>query len=110
VAMHVVPEVAPSTGVSRRAFLKASALVGGGLLLDFHIPAVRAAGAGESGEALNAFITVMPDGIVSIRAKNPEIGQGVKTMLPMLIADEFDVDWKNVRIDQALADGVKYGP
>ncbi len=107
-AMQVVPET--GTGVSRRAFLKVSALVGGGLLLDFHLPNVRAAGSAGTGEALNAFITVMPDGIVSIRAKNPEIGQGVKTMLPMLIADEFDVDWKNVRIEQALADGVKYGP
>jgi len=109
-AMHTVPETVPSSGVSRRAFLKASALIGGGLLLDFHLPNARAAVAGGVGEALNAFITVMPDGIVTIRAKNPEIGQGVKTMLPMLIADEFDVDWKNVRIDQALADGVKYGP
>ncbi len=108
-ATHIVPE-APGTGVSRRAFLKVSALVGGGLLLDFHLPNVQAAGSAGAGEALNAFITVMPDGIVSIRAKNPEIGQGVKTMLPMLIADEFDVDWKNVRIEQALADGVKYGP
>ena len=102
--------VATGDGISRRAFLKASALAGGGLLLDFHVPAVRAATTGGAGEALNAFITVMPDGIVSIRAKNPEIGQGVKTMLPMLIADEFDVDWKNVRIEQALSDGVKYGP
>ncbi len=106
--MHVVPEAATNTGVSRRAFLKVSALIGGGLLLDFHLPNARADASG-AGEALNAFITVMPDGIVTIRAKNPEIGQGVKTMLPMLIADEFDVDWKNVRIEQALADGVKYG-
>ena len=109
-AMRLIPETAPSTGVSRRAFLKASALIGGGLLLDFHLPNARAAVSGGAGEALNAFITVMPDGIVTIRAKNPEIGQGVKTMLPMLIADEFDVDWKNVRIEQALANGVKYGP
>ncbi|HET8695903.1 MAG TPA: molybdopterin cofactor-binding domain-containing protein, partial [Gammaproteobacteria bacterium] len=107
-AMQVVPEGRSSAGVSRRAFLKASALAGGGLLLDFHVPNVRAAGGGEA-SALNAFITVMPDGSVSIRAKNPEIGQGVKTMLPMLIAEELDVDWKNVRIEQALADGVKYG-
>ena len=107
--MHVAAEAGANDGVSRRAFLKASALIGGGLLLDFHLPNAGAAASGAGG-ALNAFITVMPDGIVMIRAKNPEIGQGVKTMLPMLIADEFDVDWKNVRIEQALADGVKYGP
>lgn len=85
---------------SRRAFLRASSLVGGGLLLHVTLPApARAALAGASAPeaaVLNAFVRITPDGVVTIMSKNPEIGQGIKTMLPMLIAEELDVDWEQV--------------
>ena len=94
--------------VSRRAFLRVSAIAGGGILLASYIEPLGAAeafGAAPAGDAaLNAFIRITPDGIITIIAKNPEIGQGVKTMLPMLIAEELDVDWKNVRVEQGDLD------
>ncbi len=97
---------------SRRSFLKASALAGGGLLLHAVLPsAARAAIATASTEAagLNTYVRVAPDGVGTIMAKNPEIGQGVKTMLPMLIAEELDVDWDKVKIEQADLDAAKFG-
>ncbi len=109
------PRSAPSppARLSRRAFLTASVTAGGGLLLTLHLPAAaRAAGApaGRPASAeINPFISIAPDGIVTIMAKNPEIGQGMKTTLPMLIAEELDVEWKNVRAKQAMLDPI-YGP
>src|SRR5271165_747385 len=101
---------------SRRAFLKASAAAGGGLLLQAILPPLASIAMAEtSGEdagvaaPLNAFIRIAPDGVVTIMSKNPEIGQGIKTMLPMVIAEELDVEWKNVRIEQAPLDEAKYG-
>ena len=108
---------APALLPSRRMFLKATAIAGGGLLLHSVIePLARvgmaeaATGAvGEGAAALNAYIRIAPDGIVTIMSKNPEIGQGIKTMLPMVIAEELDVDWRNVRIEQAPLDTAKFG-
>ena len=96
---------------SRRAFLRASLTVGGGLLLDLSIPGAIAAppDASPSWATLNAFVEISSSGVVTIMSKNPEIGQGIKTMLPMLIAEELDVDWSSVRIEQALSDPARYG-
>ena len=100
-----------STELSRRTFLRASAIAGGGLLLSSFWEPLEAgtkAKAGTTGPVLNAFIRIHPDGTVTIASKNPEIGQGVKTMLPMLIADELDVEWKQVRVEQVGFDPKLY--
>src|SRR3984957_16411157 len=99
------------TLLQRRSFLRLTALGGGGFVLGLY---PKLALAQRGGPATNyqplAFIRVSADGIVTIIAKNPEIGQGVRTTLPMVIADELDVDWKNVRVEQADLDQAKYGP
>jgi isoquinoline 1-oxidoreductase subunit beta len=98
--------------LSRRSFLRVSALAGGGMLLAYYVEPGKKVLA-QFGPPVDlkpiSFITITPDGIVTMIAKNPEIGQGVKTMLPMLIADELDVDWKDVRIEQGDLDFGKYG-
>jgi isoquinoline 1-oxidoreductase subunit beta len=98
--------------VSRRHFIRVSALAGGGLLIATHLEAFslggRSGAVGTAESELNAFIRITPDGLVTIMAKNPEIGQGVKTMLPMLIAEELDVDWDDVRVEQASFDPELY--
>ncbi len=100
-----------TTTQSRRTFLRVTALAGGGLLLgSYYEPLARK---NRSGTAdlfePNAYIRIGADGAITIIAKNPEVGQGVKTMLPMLIAEELDVDWKSIKIQQADADQAKYG-
>jgi isoquinoline 1-oxidoreductase beta subunit len=98
--------------VDRRAFLQLTALAGGGLLISAYIdPLGNLIAQGRQGGpplAPNAFITIAPNGRVTIIGKNPEIGQGIKTTLPMLIADELDVPWNVVTVEQGDLDA-KYG-
>ncbi|WP_421933082.1 molybdopterin cofactor-binding domain-containing protein [Phenylobacterium sp.] len=94
-------------GASRRDLLKTGALAGG-LFLSFSV--APKAGAAEQGVSkLNAYVSLTPDNKVTIVSKNPEIGQGIKTSLPMIIAEEFDVDWASVTTKQADGDPATYG-
>jgi isoquinoline 1-oxidoreductase subunit beta len=102
------------TTIDRRSFLKVSALSTGGVMIGLYLePEAEAQGRGGPPPPPpnpHTYISVAPDGTVTITAKNPEVGQGIKTMLPMLIADELDVDWKSVKIEQADFDDKKYFP
>jgi len=107
--------VSTAAVLTRRNFLKVTSIAGGGVLIAYYgRPIAASLAQGPAGPkpdfAALAFIRVASDGIVTILSKNPEVGQGVKTHLPMILADELDVDWKNVRIEQADLDETKFGP
>jgi isoquinoline 1-oxidoreductase subunit beta len=95
------------TKINRRSFLKASALAGGGLMLSFNwLAGCKPAreedlGMPEEWFELNSYIKIGDNGAVTLFNPNPEFGQNVKTSLPMILADELDVDWKNVTVEQA---------
>src|SRR5271168_3250628 len=99
------------TMIDRRSFFKITAFGAGGVLLSLTAPEAEAQGRGGANAPPldpHFYITVANDGIVTIMSKNPETGQGIRNMLPMLIAEELDVDWKNVRVQQANLDDKKY--
>jgi isoquinoline 1-oxidoreductase subunit beta len=98
--------------MNRRSFLQMSALTGGGLALGFYdlpFETAQAQGMARAELSPNAFIKIAGDGTVTIMARCPEIGQGVKTMLPMMIAEELDVEWNKVRVEQAILDEARFG-
>ena len=90
--------------LSRKDFLKVSALTGGSMLISFPFFS-NAADAMESTDFMpNAYITIHADGTIVLSAPNPEIGQGVKTSLPLVLAEELCVDWEKVKIELAPLD------
>ncbi|MGD8325231.1 MAG: molybdopterin-dependent oxidoreductase, partial [Gammaproteobacteria bacterium] len=94
--------------LTRREFIVASVAASGGLLLSISWSRSARAQAAAGGQ-LSPFVRIAPDGAVTIMAKNPEIGQGVIALLPMLIAEELDVAWRDVTVEQAMYNPI-YGP
>jgi len=99
--------------LDRRSFLQVTALAGGGLMIGAYVPSALSQGRGGGGPAVapnpNTYITINPDNTFVIINKNPETGQGMRNALPQIIADEFDVDWSQVKVAQADRDNAKYG-
>jgi len=111
--LRLAEETTQKTTLNRRAFLKIAGLSGSGLVLAFCIGEESRASAitntGQQGFVPNAFLRIAPDGTVVIHAKNPECGQGVKTSLPMIVAEELDADWSKVRVEQSPINATVYG-
>ncbi|MBT8178798.1 MAG: molybdopterin-dependent oxidoreductase [Eudoraea sp.] len=106
------------TQIGRRAFIKNTSLASGGLVLGFSIfnscrpkdmetMAIREMP--KEWFEINAYLKIGDNGLVTIMSPNPEFGQGVITSMPMIVADELDVAWKDVLVEQANLDAEEYG-
>ncbi len=97
---------------SRRSFLKVTALVGGGFAVGTFIPGAARFAEAAMGKpfAPNAWVRITPDNSVTLVADKSEMGQGVYTAMPMMIAEELDIDWSKVHIEQAVASPVYANP
>ncbi|RKQ42467.1 isoquinoline 1-oxidoreductase beta subunit [Roseivirga pacifica] len=99
------------TKVDRRSFLKTSALAGGGLMIGFAwgcSPAETVRPPASEWFDINAFLTIADNGEITIMSPNPEIGQNVKTSMPMIVAEELDASWEDVIVKQAPLDTKNY--
>lgn len=109
------------TNSSRRNFLKIAATAGGGLLLGFNWAESEAASsaildtvgnnidtASAIGVDFNSYLSINPQGVITILSPNPEVGQGIKTAFPIIVAEELDADWTKVVVEQAPLDTKKF--
>ncbi|WP_297693934.1 molybdopterin cofactor-binding domain-containing protein [uncultured Eudoraea sp.] len=98
------------TKIGRRAFIKNTSLAGGGLVLGFswlnsckpkEVEKMVAKGIPKEWFEINGYLKIGENGLVTIMSPNPEGGQNIKTSMPMIVADELDIDWNDVIIEQA---------
>ena len=100
----------PITTLERRDFVKLGAIAGAGLVIGIRLPERNERAAGSAMPLRpNAFLRVDPDGSITIWLGRSDMGQGVRTSLPMIVADELDADWKRVTVQQADAHPTNYG-
>ena len=101
------------TKTTRRNFLKIAATAGGGLILGFHWNKTEASvidvvkGLAEDVN-FNSYLSISPEGVITIFSPNPELGQNIKTSFPMVVAEELDADWTKIKVVQAALDTKKY--
>jgi len=88
--------------LSRREFIGAGVAAGAGLVIGFYLPH-GSSSKGKNGFSPNAYLTITSDGKITVTVARSEIGQGVRTSLPMILAEELEADWKQVTIEQAGA-------
>lgn len=104
-----------NTTFNRRDFLRTSSLVGGGMLIGLNLfnacnPKAKMPIdlASLNYNDFNAFIKIADNGMVTLFSPNPEIGQGIKTAIPMIIAEELDIPWEHVHVEQGVLDTQNY--
>ncbi|MBN4075139.1 MAG: isoquinoline 1-oxidoreductase [SAR86 cluster bacterium] len=108
---HSEQDNANITGLNRRQFFKVSGIAGGGLVLGLGMGSKQANAQSltEGSVELSPYVQIQSNGRINIFSKNPECGQGIRTGLPLIIAEELDVRWEDVDVVQADIDFSKYG-
>lgn len=100
--MSAIPEV------NRRDFLKATSAAAAGLVIGFSLPSKLFAADNQHGAMLNAFVRISPDDSVTVIINKSEMGQGIDTSLPMILAEELDADWSKIGFENAPVAQVYY--
>src|SRR5467141_557301 len=102
---------AKQMNISRREFLKTSAIAGGGLIIGFTLPGATRLAQGAGKEArMSAYLRIAPNNEITVVCGLSEMGQGVHTAIPQLVAEELDADWSRVRVEQAPVDQAYINP